>query len=201
MMALDPININVKEKTSQEFLGLSKVSQPLQDCLLQVFSKCICYCHCLCLRRCLKDCSFRVFSKCVCHCLCLCHCRCPFWPDGQCFFITLSKCFKGHKSQRLFFQGVLLMYLSLSLSLYLYLSLYLLKKCERVAVKGCIDQFHAIRLRKCQFTNQKYDLEKYSWCKSRNPSLREASRKVANPRVDLLSAIVKIFVNEIQFSG
>ena len=30
------------------------------------------------------------------------------------------------------------MYLSLSLSLYLYLSLYLLKKCERVAVKGCI---------------------------------------------------------------
>ena len=69
------------------------------------------------------------------------------------------------------------MYLSLSLSLYLYLSLYLLKKCERVAVKGCIDQFHAIRLRKCQSTNRKYDIEKYSWWKSRNPSRREASRK------------------------
>ena len=39
----------------------------------------------------------------------------------------------------------------------------LLKKCERVAVKGCIDQFHAIRLRKCQSTNRKYDIEKYSW--------------------------------------
>ena len=69
------------------------------------------------------------------------------------------------------------MYLSLSLSLYLYLSLYLLKKCERVAVKGCIDQFHAMGLRKCQSTNRKYDIEKYSWWKSRNPSRREASRK------------------------
>ena len=37
----------------------------------------------------------------------------------------------------------------------------LLKKCERVAVKGCIDQFHAMGLRKCQSTNRKY--EKYSW--------------------------------------
>ena len=39
----------------------------------------------------------------------------------------------------------------------------LLKKCERVAVKGCIDQFHAMGLRKCQSTNRKYDIEKYSW--------------------------------------
>ena len=49
--------------------------------------------------------------------------------------------------------------LYLSLSLYL----YLLKKCERVAVTGCIDQLHAIRLRKCQSRNRKYDIEKYSW--------------------------------------
>ena len=51
--------------------------------------------------------------------------------------------------------------LYLSLSLYL----YLLKKCEIVAETGCIDQLHAIRLRKCQSRNRKYDIEKYSWWK------------------------------------
>ena len=49
-------------------------------------------CHCFCL--------------CLCFCLCFCLCHCLFLVRSF-FLITLSKCLKGHKSQRSLFESVL----------------------------------------------------------------------------------------------
>ena len=50
--------------------------------------------------------SFEGVCHCFCLCLCFCLCHCLFLVRSF-FLITLSKCLKGHKSQRSLFEGVL----------------------------------------------------------------------------------------------
>ena len=71
------------------------------------------------------SCSLGVFSKClyhcicICCCVCLCHYRCLFLVRSS-LLITLTKCFKDHKSPRSLFEDVLSMSWSLSLFLYFF---------------------------------------------------------------------------------